>query len=149
MVSPFDLTDYYKIGQTHLKTSLDGKSVSVVITGEKGTVAVSMGVETLTQIIEDWIFREPPAAASVANVEAVGAALERIGQPLRVDAMNAISAGKPDFTAMLVRDDEPGCSSILAQQMSDDIAQDFLTVIGYARTLAALKRGEDMAREPS
>lgn len=63
-------------------------------------------------------------------------ALQRIGWPLRTHAFAAITAGKPDYASMLVRDEEPGCSSILAQQMADQMAEDFVTVITAFRVAA-------------
>lgn len=72
------------------------------------------------------------------NVEELREALARIGPPLRTDAFNYVLAGKDGFEAMILRDDEPGCAAILAQQMSDQCAEDFVTVInGAAELLAA------------
>lgn len=68
-------------------------------------------------------------------------ALDRVGLNLRVDAFNGVLAGKPDFTAMIVRDDEPGCASILAQQMQDQVAEDILTIVGFARRVLAAQPG--------
>lgn len=64
----------------------------------------------------------------------VMSALVHIGWPLRADAFNAIKAGKLDFAAMLVRDDEPGCASILGQQMQDETAHALVTIVGYLRS---------------
>jgi len=75
-------------------------------------------------------------AAAPAVPQDIKDALERIGWPLRTDAFAVILAGKPNFASMIVRDDEPGCASILAQQMSDQMAEDFVTVITALRTLS-------------
>lgn len=77
----------------------------------------------------------------------VAEALERIGENLRVDAFNGVTSGKPDFTAMIVRDDEPGVASILAQQMQDQVADDILTVVEFARAALSLLRQPEQGRE--
>lgn len=75
-------------------------------------------------------------AAPVVHQDAKDA-LERIGWPLRTDSFAVVLAGKPNFASMIVRDDDPGCASILAQQMGDQMAEDFVTVITALRNLAA------------
>lgn len=63
-------------------------------------------------------------------------AMSRIQPPLRVEAFNDIMAGDADFMAMIVREDDPGCSSILAQQMLDQTAHDMVDVLNWAKRAA-------------
>ncbi len=69
-------------------------------------------------------------------------ALSLITPPLRVDGFNAVVAGEQNFTAMIVRDDDPGCASILAQNMTDDMAHAFVTVINHAAAAVAEERAQ-------
>lgn len=68
--------------------------------------------------------------------------LSRLAPPLRVEAFNHICAGKEDYSAMIVRDDEPGVSSILAQQMQDQTAHDICDLVNSARDTITKLRAE-------
>lgn len=74
--------------------------------------------------------------------------LSRLAPPLRVEAFNHICAGKEDYSAMIVRDDEPGSASILAQQMQDQTAHDICDLVNSARdTIAKLRAEVEELRE--
>jgi hypothetical protein len=68
-----------------------------------------------------------------ANLRAL---LERLGA-LRVEAINEVICGEGDYRAMIVRDDEPGVSSILAQQLQDQTAEDLVEAVTALETAAA------------
>ncbi len=64
-------------------------------------------------------------------------ALERLRPPFRVDAFNEVLAGKDSFQAMLLRDEEPGVAHIVAQNLSDQDAEDIAFVLNSAAALSA------------
>lgn len=75
-------------------------------------------------------------------------AIARLSPPLRVEAFNHVDAGRGDFMAMIVRDDEPGCSSILAQQLQDQTAEDICTALTEAADeIASLRARVEAYRE--
>ena len=69
------------------------------------------------------------------DIEALPQLIERLCLPLRVDAFDHVEAGEPNFNAMLLADEDPGCARILAQEMLDQTANDIADAINALPSL--------------
>lgn len=62
-------------------------------------------------------------------------ALERLKPPLRVEAFNEVLCGDENCSAMIVRDEDPSCAAIIAQNLSDQDAHDIVSLINSLASL--------------
>jgi hypothetical protein len=56
-------------------------------------------------------------------------ALVRLKPPLRVEAFNEVLCGDENCSAMIVRDEDPSCAAIIAQNLTDQDAHDIVALI--------------------
>lgn len=55
----FGVGGEHTYGPVTIKPASDGEGVTVTLCRELAIISVSMSTDTLANIIEDWIFREP------------------------------------------------------------------------------------------